>query len=68
MGPREPEDLYDVLPDERDLCPRVEKAVHHYVISVRPVGASTGDLEALTQSALSDQEALVGPVRLRGPV
>ncbi|KRY98051.1 hypothetical protein T11_6096 [Trichinella zimbabwensis] len=62
MGPCEPEDFCHVLPDEGDFGPCVEEAVHHHVVSVRPVGASTGGLEAPTWSAPSGQEAVVGSV------
>ncbi|KRX31101.1 hypothetical protein T09_2219, partial [Trichinella sp. T9] len=39
MGSREPENLGDVLPDEGDLRPRVEEAIHHHLVSVRSIGA-----------------------------
>ncbi|KRX32680.1 hypothetical protein T05_1003 [Trichinella murrelli] len=64
MGSREPENLGDVLPDEGDLRPRVEEAIHHHLISVRSVGAGTDGLEASTTGVSSGQKALVGLVRL----
>ncbi|KRX56206.1 hypothetical protein T06_15659 [Trichinella sp. T6] len=63
MGSREPENLGDVLPDEGDLRPRVEEAIHHHLVSVWSVGAGTDGLEASPTGVSSGQKALVGLVR-----
>ncbi|KRZ81909.1 hypothetical protein T08_4766 [Trichinella sp. T8] len=63
MGSREPKNLGDVLPDEGDLRPRVEEAIHHHLVSVRSVGAGTDGLQSSPTGVSSGQKALVGLVR-----
>ncbi|KRY25423.1 hypothetical protein T01_6376 [Trichinella spiralis] len=64
MGPSESESFRHVLPDEGDCGPGVQQAIHHHVVSVWPISASTGGLESFPGGASHDQKTLVGAVRL----
>ncbi|KRZ65667.1 hypothetical protein T10_11848 [Trichinella papuae] len=60
----EPEDICHVHSDEGDFSARVEETVYHHLVSIWPVGASTGGREQPPppMSASSGQEALVEAV------
>ncbi|XP_003366571.1 conserved hypothetical protein [Trichinella spiralis] len=60
--PSESESFRHVLPDEGDCGPGVQQAIHHHVVSVWPISASTGGLESFPGGASHDQKTLVGAI------
>ncbi|KRZ47831.1 hypothetical protein T02_14036 [Trichinella nativa] len=73
MGPCEPEDFCYILPDEGDCGPRLQQAIHHHMVSVWPISASTGCLESFPRGASRGAprgptaQRRVGAVRPRRP-